>query len=184
MVETRRLEYFRALAEDGNFSRAAERLRISQPALSQQIQRLEAEVGAPLVDRTSRPVALTEVGRRLLERSSDLLDQVRSIEELATAAGRGETGSLRIGVIPSHSSGRFRGGCGRSRRRFPEVRISVHRSDSAPLVDLLESRRLDAGFLTAQPRRRPGCTAPTCGSRGWSWRCPTTIGWPVPARCR
>lgn len=150
-METRRLEYFRVLAEDGNFSRAAERLHISQPALSQQIQRLEAEVGAPLVDRTSRPVALTDIGRRLLERSSDLLDQVRSIEELATAAGRGETGSLRIGMIPLALLGPLPGRLRAFRRHFPEVRISVHRSDSAPLVDMLQSRRLDAGFLTAQP---------------------------------
>nr|WP_255426399.1 LysR substrate-binding domain-containing protein [Pseudonocardia sp. C8] len=150
------MEYFRVLAEDGNFSRAAERLRISQPALSQQIQRLEAEVGAPLVDRTSRPVALTEVGRRLLEQTAELLDQVRSIERLATAAGRGETGSLRIGVIPLALLGPVPGCLRAFRGTHPDVLVSLHRSDSAPLLDLLGSGRLDAGFLTAAPHPSTG----------------------------
>lgn len=88
-METRRLEYFTALAEGGNFSRAAERLGISQPALSQQIQRLEEEVGAYLFDRTARPVVLTEVGERLLARSADVLEHIRAIERLSTAASRG-----------------------------------------------------------------------------------------------
>lgn len=155
-METRRLEYFRVLAEDGNFSRAAERLHISQPALSQQIQRLEAEVGAPLVDRTSRPVALTEVGRRLLERSTVLLDQVRSIEQLAIAAGRGEAGSLRIGVIPLALLGPVPGYLRAFRGTHPDVAVSLHRLDSAQLLDLLESGRLDAGFLTAAPHPSVG----------------------------
>lgn len=150
-VETRRWEYFRVLAEDGNFSRAARRLRISQPALSQQIQRLEEEIGTRLVDRTSRPVVLTEIGRQLLVRSTDLLDAAASMERLVGSAGRGETGRLQVGVIPLALLGPAPGWLRAFRRRFPDVQMTLRRDDSAVLVDLLEDARLDAVFLTATP---------------------------------
>jgi DNA-binding transcriptional LysR family regulator len=158
-METRRLEYFQALAEDGNFSRAAERLRISQSALSQQIQRLEEEVGAYLFDRTTRPVALTEVGQRLLEHSAELLERVRAIERLRTAAGRGETGSLRIGVIPLALFGDVPERIRRFRRRYPDVHVTVRRSDTSPLIDLLEAGRVDVAFLNASPSAPVLCNA-------------------------
>jgi len=154
-VETRRLEYFTALAEGGNFSRAAERLGISQPALSQQIQRLEEEIGAYLIDRTARPVVLTEVGRRLLAHSADVLEHVRAIERLSTAASRGETGRLRIGVIPLALYGRIPEQIRRFRRLHPDVRVTLERYDTSPLIDLLEAGRIDVAFLNATV---PGAT--------------------------
>jgi DNA-binding transcriptional LysR family regulator len=150
-METRRLEYFRAVAEDGNFSRAAARLNMTQPALSQQIQRLEQEVGADLFDRTSRPVVLTDIGERLLVHSAELLDHVRSIERLRTAAGRGETGTLRIGVIPAMLFGGLPARLRAFRRLYPDVHVSLHRMDTAPLLDMLEAGRLDVGFVHARP---------------------------------
>lgn len=148
-METRRLEYFTALAEGGNFSRAAERLGISQPALSQQIQRLEEEVGAYLFDRTARPVVLTEVGERLLARSADVLEHIRAIERLSTAASQGETGRLRIGVIPLVLYGRIPQQIRAFRRRHPDVQVFIERYDTSPLIDLLEAGRLDVAFLNA-----------------------------------
>jgi LysR family transcriptional regulator, benzoate and cis,cis-muconate-responsive activator of ben and cat genes len=148
-VETRRLEYFTALAEGGNFSRAAERLGISQPALSQQIQRLEEEVGANLFDRTARPVVLTEVGERLLARCADVLEHIRAIERLSAAASQGETGRLRIGVIPLALYGRIPQQIRAFRRRHPDVQVSLERYDTSPLIDLLEAGRLDVAFLNA-----------------------------------
>ncbi|MQA11693.1 MAG: LysR family transcriptional regulator [Pseudonocardiaceae bacterium] len=150
-METRRLEYFHALAEDGNFSRTAERLHISQSALSQQIQRLEAEIGAYLFDRSARPVALTEAGIRLLRHSVPLLEHVRAVDTLRSDAARGETGTLRIGLIPLALYGPLPMRIREFTRQHPDVRIRLHKMDTAALLDALTNGQLDVGFLNARP---------------------------------
>src|SRR3954452_20599621 len=97
-MDLRQLGYVVALAEERSFTRAASRLHVAQPALSQQIAKLEAEVGLPLVDRTTRRVATTEAGERLVEHARRVLKQVDvAREDLADLAGvRG--GRLTIGT--------------------------------------------------------------------------------------
>src|SRR5438105_15936836 len=100
-MEIHPLRYFVAVADEGNFSRAAEKVRVAQPSLSQQIQKLEAEMGQPLFDRLPRTVVLTEAGRCLLEFARKILanvaDASRSVDEL-----QGEVaGRLGVGAIPT-----------------------------------------------------------------------------------
>lgn len=97
-MELRHLRYFIAVAEELHFSKAAEKLHIAQPPLSQQIQQLETELGVKLFDRkTKRQVQLTEAGKVFLQEAYQLLVQLATAVALTQRTGRGETGKLRIG---------------------------------------------------------------------------------------
>src|SRR5258708_34081395 len=100
-MEIHQLRYFVAVADEGNFSRAAAKVRVAQPSLSQQIRKLEAEIGQPLFDRLSRSVVLTEAGRCFIEYARQILaslgDARRCLDELKDAG----TGKLAVGAIPT-----------------------------------------------------------------------------------
>lgn len=96
-MELRHLQYFLALAQDLNFSRAAERLHIAQPSLSQQIRQLERELETELFDRSVRPIRLTNAGQLLLRNASSIVAEAEETAREVRRAGRGEVGRLRIG---------------------------------------------------------------------------------------
>jgi DNA-binding transcriptional LysR family regulator len=96
-MELRHLRYFVAVAEELSFTRAAERLHIGQPPLSHQIQMLEAEVGAQLLERSKRWVRLTEAGKLFLDDARRVLSLSEQAMLTARRAGRGEAGELRVG---------------------------------------------------------------------------------------
>jgi DNA-binding transcriptional LysR family regulator len=100
-VELRHLRYFVAVAEERHFGRAAERLHIAQPPLSQQIRRLEAELGVTLLHRTTRSVELAPAGEVLLARARDILAAVDGATEDTRRAARGEFGRLAVGFTGS-----------------------------------------------------------------------------------
>src|ERR1700692_691360 len=106
-MELRHLRYFVSLAEVLHFRRAAERLSIAQPALSQQIQKLERELGVELLERTHRRVALTEAGAVFLERARLTLAEAAEAVRLTRLAGRGEVGHLGVGAVTSALYGVF-----------------------------------------------------------------------------
>ena len=118
-MELRHLRYFVAVAEERHFGRAAERLHIAQPPLSQQIRRFEDELGEPLLYRTTRSVELSPAGEVLLERAREILAAVDSAIEDARRAARGEYGRLAIGftgsstyeTAPRRSPSRCAGSC-------------------------------------------------------------------------
>src|SRR5580658_11136652 len=98
-MELRHLRYFVAIGEELNFTRAAERLRIAQPPLSQQIRQLEQELGVTLLQRNSRPVRLTEAGELLLARARALLAELEITVADVRRIGRGQAGKLNIGFV-------------------------------------------------------------------------------------
>ena len=100
-IELRHLRYFLAVADTLHFARAAERLGMSQPPLSQQIRQLEALVSARLFNRTNRRVTLTEAGQLFLIEAQDILARVDHAVDVAQRAQRGEVGELRIGFTRS-----------------------------------------------------------------------------------
>src|SRR5262244_3227357 len=96
-MELRHLRYLVAVAEELHFGRAATRLNISQPPLSQQIRQLEEELGVTLFHRTKREVRLTEAGKRIVNEAYLVLGQLESFAKVAAQAGEGEIGHLSIG---------------------------------------------------------------------------------------
>src|SRR4051812_34628552 len=100
-LELRHIKYFLAVAEELHFGKAATRLGISQPPLSQQIIALEQEIGARLFERSNRRVALTEAGRLFLRDTSDIVAKVGNAAFNAERAHRGQVGEIRVGFFAS-----------------------------------------------------------------------------------
>lgn len=147
-IELRHLRYFIAVAEELHFGRAAARLRISQPPLSQQIQILERQIGARLLARTNRSVSLTAAGRQFLTDARQILNQV---ETAAARAGRlhsGETGELRIGFT---SSAPFIKSVSDSlstfRKRYPDVHIQMREINTRQQIAPLNEGELELGLM-------------------------------------
>lgn len=153
-IELRHLRYFIAVADELHFSRAAERLGMSQPPLSQQIRQLEEAVGARLLVRTNRRVALSEAGRLFLSEARDILARVDNAIDLAQRAQRGETGELRIGITRSTPlSEHIPRTIFAFRRQWPLVQLQLEEMNSLQQIDALLQRRLQLGIVrgTALP---------------------------------
>src|SRR5687767_1264682 len=100
-MELHQLRYFVAVAQAGNFSRAAERCHVSQPSLSQQIQKLERQLNQPLFSRLGRKAVLTDAGRLLLDRALSILASVDDAQRRLRSADDARGGRLAIGAIPT-----------------------------------------------------------------------------------
>ena len=124
-MELRHLRYFVAVAEELHFGRAAARLNVAQPALSQQIKQLERELGTLLLARTKRRVALTEPGRLFLAEARRTLAQAELAVEVARGAEAGEVGRLRIGYVDAALWGPLPEVIRAFRERFPRVALTM-----------------------------------------------------------
>lgn len=146
-IELRHLRYFVAVAEELHFGRAALRLHLAQPPLSQQIRKLEAILGYPLFDRTSRSVALTAAGTAFLERAQRTLRNVQRDIDEARSIGRGEVGSLHVGFVGSAMLTTLPAIFRAYREAFPLVRLHLHESFTSKVIEGLQNGTLDAGLL-------------------------------------
>jgi DNA-binding transcriptional LysR family regulator len=125
-VELRYLRYFATVAEQQSFTRAAEKLRIAQPAISQQIKTLEEELEVKLLVRTKRSVRLTAAGQAFLREAKEILNRVEQSRVEARRAAQGETGSLSIGCFAGSSFLFLPELIHAYRTRHPAVRIHLH----------------------------------------------------------
>src|SRR5271163_620438 len=146
-IELRHLRYFVAVAEELHFGRAALRLHLAQPPLSQQIRKLEEIVGHPLFLRTTRAVKPTAAGEVFLARARRTLRTVQQDLTEARSIGRGEVGSLRVGFIGSSMLTPLPAMLGRYRRRHPKVDLQLHEAMSSRIVQWLLDGTVDVGFL-------------------------------------
>jgi DNA-binding transcriptional LysR family regulator len=146
-IELRHLRYFVAVAEELHFGRAAERLHVAQPGLSQQIQALERLLGVPLFDRTSRRVELTAAGAILLTEGRRLLAQTERIVDRARRAGLGEIGRLTLAAIGSATYDVIPPVVREYRRRYPEVELVLREMSTPAQVQALRTGEVDVGFL-------------------------------------
>ncbi len=150
-LDTRLLRYFVAVAEELNFTRAARRLHISQPPLSLAMQQLEQQLGARLLLRSSRRVALTEAGRALHREALQLLRRHVEVGELIGRIDAGLRGQVRIGYVGSMLYRGLPGWLHHCRRRYPDVAQILLELNSAEQIDLLARGALDLGFIHANP---------------------------------
>jgi LysR family hca operon transcriptional activator len=146
-MELRHLRYFVAVAEELNFTRAAERLNTAQPSLSQQIKHLEADIGVPLLDRSKRHVSLTAGGKVFLAEAREILARVERAGKRAARAQQGKFTELIIGVVPAAEIKILPKLIPLVERSLPKVRLVFHNLPSAEQKRLLVTGSLDFGLL-------------------------------------
>ena len=146
-VDTRQLEYFAAVAAEGNFTRAAERVFAAQSTVSAGIQSLERELGGPLFERDAHGVRLTDVGEAVLPEARAALEAVERMRELADRGGP-LRGTVRVGIFTNLTTVDLPGIMGEFHRRHPEVdlRLGPSPSGSTGLVEDVRQGRLDIAF--------------------------------------
>ena len=147
-MELRHLRYFVAVAEELHFTRAAERLHMAQPPLSQQIRALEAELGVELFARTRRSVALTDAGRALLDRAREMLAAAQALPAELQRVARGERGLLRIGFSSTLPlTALLRDLVAAHRRACPDVALQLREMHTALQFEALQRDELDVGLV-------------------------------------
>ncbi|OCQ53966.1 HTH-type transcriptional regulator BenM [Photorhabdus australis subsp. thailandensis] len=147
-IELRHLRYFIAVAEELHFGRAAERLNISQPPLSQQIQSLENSINAQLLERNNRNVKLTPAGNMFLEEAYQILAQVDAATTKAARMQKGELGEISIGFTSTTPfMPKITLSLRQFRERYPEVSIHMHQMNTKQQLSPLLTGRIDIGIM-------------------------------------
>ncbi len=146
-MELRHLRYFVMVGEELHFGRAAAKLAIVQPSLSQQIRQLEDELGFPLLYRTKRSVELTDAGKVFLSEAKHVLAQVQEAKRMAQRAYRGEVGRLVVGYISSSTYDLLPMMLSIYRERFPDVEVALRELTTQEQVRALEREYIQVGLL-------------------------------------
>src|ERR671938_501323 len=146
-MELRDLRYFVTVAGELHFARAAERLFISQPALSQQIRTLEDELGFKRLERKRRGVGLTPEGAAFLAEATAVVQQADRALEVARALAEGATGRLRMSYVRTMPGGLPERVVSEYQRRFPRVEINAASGSTAQNVERLQRGELDVAFV-------------------------------------
>ncbi len=146
-IEYRHLKFFIALAEELHFTRAARKLNVAQPHLSQEIKRLEEELGVRLLLRTSRQVALTEAGRVFHEKAVNILKVTDEARRAAQRADKGETGRLTVGFAGSAGYDVLPRAVRQFRAAWGDVEIVLRQMPTFEQMNALREARIDVGFM-------------------------------------
>ena len=147
-MEIRHLRYFLVLAEELHFNRAAERLHIAQPALSQQVRQLEKELNVELFTRTTRKVELTLAGASLKKHALEILSNVESVKDLVARVATGETGRLTLGFTGSATYDLLPRIARAVREKISGVSLVLRgEMATASQIEALRSNAIDIGFL-------------------------------------
>lgn len=145
-MELRHLRYFLAVAQECNFTRAAEMLGIAQPPLSRQIRELERELGVELFDRESRPIALSDAGRLLLEHAQRVMNATRQLKVAIDQHRQGGGRRFVIGFVGSTIYGPVPDLIRRFREAAPQVEVDLVEMNTVVQIAALKAGRIDAGF--------------------------------------
>ncbi|MGY0233843.1 LysR substrate-binding domain-containing protein [Longispora urticae] len=148
MLERHEIEAFLAVADELHFGRAAARLRITTGRVSQTVKRLERQIGAPLFDRTSRKVALTPIGRQLAADLGPLVAGIDDAVRRAVDAGRGVTGTLRVGFLGAGTGQLALRSVALFSSRYPDCEVHVHEAQLLDTRASLDDGRLDVLFAS------------------------------------
>jgi len=140
------LSYVLALNETQHFGLAAKKMRVSQPTLSLQIQKLEEDLGSSLFDRSKQPILPTEAGERVIEQARKVLAEAKSLESILSEEG-GVHGSFKIGIIPTLATDLLPRFVPALLEKFPKLQLSVEEIVTEDMVERLKRDELDAGLL-------------------------------------
>lgn len=157
-MEIHQLRYFLAVARTCNFSRAAEQCHVSQPSLSQQIMKLEDELGERLFERTKRDVALTPAGTRLRAHAEKVLDELEQARESVRESGAAVRGRVALGALPTVAPYYLPERLRTFAREFPGVEVEVHEDTTAQLARAVLAKEIDLA-LVSLPVEQRGLTA-------------------------
>ena len=146
-MELHQLRYFCAVADTGSFSRAAEKCHVSQPSLSQQILKLESELGGRLFDRLGRSVRLTDLGEAFLPRARSVLHELSSAKDELTERLQSEAGPVVIGAIPTIAPYWLASRLASFSRKFPKVHLTIAEEITPVLLERLRAGSVDLAVL-------------------------------------
>jgi DNA-binding transcriptional LysR family regulator len=156
-MEMRHLRYFIAVAEEGHITRAAERLGIQQPPLSQQIRAVERELDVQLFRRKPRGVELTEAGRAFFDYARNIIATLDRAFEATRRTARGEQGRICVGITPTSPFNPFVPRVIRAfREAHPLIALTLMEYNSGDLIELLRNERVDAAFVRMYPAPSDG----------------------------
>lgn len=150
-MEFHQLRYFLAVAQEGNFSRAAERCHVSQPSLSQQIQKLEDELGEKLFSRLKRKTVLTAAGEALLPRAARILGEADAARQDVADASHLVRGRVTIGILPTIAPYLLPSVLLLAAKKCPEIEIVIQEEPTARLLQLAHGCEIDFAVLSAIP---------------------------------
>ncbi len=146
-MDLRHLNYFLVLAEELNFSRAAERLHISQPPLTRMIQQIEEELGVLLFERSKRKVMLTSAGIELLNDAKQMVLQMQTVKKRLAVFGKGETGTLKVGYVGAVMHTELPHLLASFAKKFPDIGLQFEEQPNANLLHGLNNSTLDVAFV-------------------------------------
>ena len=150
-MELRHLRYFVAVAEELNFTRAAEKLRLAQPSLTRQIHNLEAELGVRLLDRTKNQVSLTEEGKSFLVDARRLVALSLESMQAVQRFSRGESAQLNLGYLFKFNFDLLPATLTTFYQACPEIAVNLFDMSPADQLRALEARKIDLGFVGLRP---------------------------------
>ena len=153
-MEVHQLRYVCAIADTGNFSRAAERCKVAQPSLSQQVQKLEDDLGVKLFDRLGRSIRLTEAGRAFIPRARAILEQMDAARTSAADKNADLRGSVTVGVIPTVAPYRMPGYAASFAKKFPDAKLRIIEDTTSVLVQGLRDLSIDVAILALPLRHK------------------------------
>src|ERR1700753_4149735 len=153
-MEFHQLRYVCAIAETGSFSRAAERSQVAQPSLSQQVLKLEKDLGAKLFDRLGRSVRLTEAGRAFLPHARSILGQMETARSSVAEKCADTRGSVAVGVIPTIAPYLMPGYTASFAKKYPDAKLRIVEEITPLLVESLRDLSIDLAILPLPLRHK------------------------------
>lgn len=153
-MEFHQLRYVCAIADTGNFSRAAERCQVSQPSLSQQVLKLEEELGTKLFDRLGRSIRLTEAGRAFIPRARTILAQMEAARSTAADKNTDFHGSVTVGVIPTVAPYLIPNYAAAFAKKYPDAKLRIVEDTTAVLVEGLRDLSIEVAILALPLRHK------------------------------
>lgn len=153
-MEVHQLRYVCAIADTGNFSRAAERCQVAQPSLSQQVLKLEEDLGVKLFDRLGRSIRLTEAGRAFIPRARAILEQMDAARSSAADKNADLRGSVAVGAIPTVAPYLMPGYTASFAKKFPDARLRIVEETTSVLIEGLRDLSIDLAILALPLRHK------------------------------